>query len=192
MDKVGTVLLMVAVVALASVRGATLRCAVQVCSGSESPSIGGWVTVEDKTGNTAEVTASLTGLARYSVHGFHIHSDTIDGIDCSTASGHYNPDSVDHTCPENVTLPRHVGDLGNVYADYNGNVYSVKTFDNLSTNDIYLRTIVIHQDPDDCYSQTSGDAGTRAGFCLLVNPASSILISATSLFLVVLSSMFTL
>jgi len=47
-------------------------------------------------------------------HGFHVHGAPVEGMDCKSTGGHYNPEGVNHGAPTDSV--RHVGDLGNVVA----------------------------------------------------------------------------
>lgn len=66
-----------------------------------------------------KITGTFTGLTPGNKHGFHIHQygNLLKG--CATAGPHYNPHKQTHGGPESVV--RHVGDLGNVQADEEGN-----------------------------------------------------------------------
>ena len=112
-----------------------------------------------------------TGLKKNGKHGFHIHEygDLSDG--CTSACDHYNPFNKQHGCPGSTE--RHVGDLGNIKTDINGNaMYS--TYDDViqlsGEHSIVGRMLVIHADPDDCgmgvgdsraESLKTGNAGKR-------------------------------
>jgi Cu-Zn family superoxide dismutase len=108
------------------------------------------------------IKAQLTGLTPGS-HGFHIHEkgDCSSG-DGKSAGGHFNPDSVDHAGPDAPI--RHIGDLGNITADDNGNaVYerldTVVSFS--GTNNIIGKGVIVHAGADDLTSQPTGAAGAR-------------------------------
>ena len=66
-----------------------------------------------------EIEGTFTGLNPGKQHGFHIHQygNLLQG--CTTAGPHYNPFGHTHAGPKDVA--RHVGDLGNVQADDQGN-----------------------------------------------------------------------
>ena len=66
-----------------------------------------------------KISATFTGLTPGNKHGFHIHQygDLSNG--CLTAGPHYNPHNMTHGGPDDEV--RHVGDLGNVQADSDGN-----------------------------------------------------------------------
>jgi Cu-Zn family superoxide dismutase len=115
------------------------------------------------------VKASLTGL-KPGKHGFHIHSLGDLSKGCASAGGHFNPIGASHGGPSDSYENRHVGDLGNVIADENGNV-EVTFEDSLITLSgelsIIGRSVVIHADEDDLGkggfpdSKTTGHAGSR-------------------------------
>ena len=65
------------------------------------------------------ITGTFSGLIPGNKHGFHIHQygDLTNG--CVTAGPHYNPQKNTHAGPQDEV--RHVGDLGNVQADADGN-----------------------------------------------------------------------
>jgi len=101
------------------------------------------------------------------IHAIHIHEfgDLSDG--CKSLGPHYNPANVDHGCFRCKTS-RHAGDLiNNFQADKNG-VFKFEYTDHLlSVADILGRSVVIHEDVDDCghggdkESLITGNAGNR-------------------------------
>lgn len=85
-----------------------------------------------------------------------------------STGGHYNPDKLKHGAREDAV--RHVGDLGNVVADENGNVYTsfsdtVMTL--FGSRSIIGRAVVVHSSEDDLGrtehpdSPKTGNAGGR-------------------------------
>lgn len=101
-------------------------------------------------------------------HGFHIHEkgDLTDG--CASTGGHYNPDKVSHGAPNDQV--RHVGDLGNIVADEDGNAktsYSDTVVSLYGARSVIGRAIVIHAEVDDLGktnhpdSLKTGNAGGR-------------------------------
>jgi Cu-Zn family superoxide dismutase len=115
-----------------------------------------------------QISGKVTGLTSFKKHGFHIHEsgDLTDG--CVSACAHYNPFAKKHGGRE--SNERHVGDLGNLQGDKNGNCeFSfVDTLVRLSGDySVIGRSIIIHEDEDDLGlgnkedSLTTGHAGKR-------------------------------
>ncbi|CCU55859.1 Cu/Zn superoxide dismutase [Choristoneura biennis entomopoxvirus] len=114
------------------------------------------------------VIGKIIGLPK-GLHGFHIHEygDLSNG--CTSAGEHYNPFNRNHG---DITDPinRHLGDLGNVYADENG-IANVNFQDNIISlygdYNILGRSLVVHDSPDDLgktnhpLSKTTGNSGGR-------------------------------
>lgn len=114
------------------------------------------------------IRGDFSGLTPDSKHGFHIHEFGNLSEGCKTAGAHYNPYGKEHGGPED--RERHVGDLGNVVADQNGNsVYELK--DRQVTlygeHSVIGRSLVLHKDVDDLGrgnysdSKTTGHSGAR-------------------------------
>ena len=129
----------------------------------------GTVLFEQADANSStSIHGKFTGLTPGQLHGFHIHNWGNLSNGCVTAGPHYNPYKVTHAGPEDSS--RHVGDLGNVQADAEGNgLYEridreVKLFGPLS---VIGRACVLHKDVDDLgkggheLSLTTGNAGAR-------------------------------
>eukprot|EP00116_Pleurobrachia_bachei_P011549 sb/3471811/ len=109
------------------------------------------------------------------LHGFHIHTNRVQGLDCLTAGGHYNPLEVTHGDPSNSRKPRHKGDMGNVLVNSDGSVSSTRVFhDVLNAADLEGRSLVFHAGEDDLGyggdegSTATGNAGGRLACCNLV------------------------
>ena len=105
-------------------------------------------------------------------HGFHVHKygDLSDG--CTSCCDHYNPFEAPHGGPDNCACFRHVGDLGNVYADQNGVVDTILMDPYVRLTGQYSvigRSLVLHAKPDDlgqggdAESKKTGNAGKRIG-----------------------------
>jgi Cu-Zn family superoxide dismutase len=128
--------------------------------------IKGLVKLEDD-GQKTTIAATFSGMTP-GKHGFHIHEFGNLTNACHTAGAHYNPYKKTHGGPEDEE--RHVGDLGNVVADENGNV-DFKLEDKLikltGEFSVIGRSIVIHEAEDDLGkggfsdSKTTGHAGGR-------------------------------
>ena len=108
--------------------------------------------------------AEFTGLTP-GKHAFHVHErGDCTAHDGASACAHFNPTNAPHAGPDDAE--RHVGDLGNVEADDNGNavydrVDSVITLE--GENSVIGRSIIIHTGEDDFVTQPTGDAGGRIG-----------------------------
>ncbi|XP_071521844.1 superoxide dismutase [Cu-Zn]-like isoform X2 [Panulirus ornatus] len=117
------------------------------------------------------IVGTLSGLTE-GLHGIHVHEkgDLSDG--CRAAGGHFNPFNRKHGAPSDKE--RHVGDLGNIVAGYDGvaNVFirdAVISLDPTSPAYISGLAIVIHAGADDLGrggnedSLKTGNAGGRSG-----------------------------
>lgn len=110
------------------------------------------------------VTAQITGLTE-GKHGFHVH----EYGECSSHDGmctgdHFNPTNAPHGAPTNKIV--HVGDLGNIVADKDGNASYNEINPHMTLfgpNSIIGRGLIIHADPDDLTSQPTGNSGKRIG-----------------------------
>ncbi len=139
------------------------RNAVAVVNPTEGNEVTGTITFE-QSDDGVRVQATLEGLEE-GEHGFHIHQyGDCTADDGTSAGGHYNPTGEPHGAPDDEE--RHMGDMGNITADADGNA----TIDYVDSrivlngpNSIMGRGIVIHGGQDDLTSQPSGDAGPRLG-----------------------------
>lgn len=117
-----------------------------------------------KTGSGIKVVADISGL-KEGQHGFHIHAyGDCSSPDGKSAGGHFNPENVKHGGPADAV--RHVGDMGNIKADANGNAHLEWTDDILTfhgPHSIIGRALIVHEGTDDLHSQPTGAAGPRAG-----------------------------
>merc|ERR1712156_238714 len=116
------------------------------------------------------------GLAPNPLHGFHIHEfgDLSDG--CKSCGGHFNPYGNTHGGPDSDN--RHVGDLGNIVANDNGDsvVFIADNQVKLTGEDEFSvagRSIVIHEKEDDlgASGDPSGAAGARLKCCIIIMDA---------------------
>ena len=133
-----------------------------------NPDLGvkGLVKLEEQ-GEVTKIWVSFSGLTP-GKHGFHIHEFGNLTNHCLTAGAHYNPYGKTHGGPQDEE--RHVGDLGNLVADQNGNV-EVELEDKLirltGPYSVIGRSFVIHENEDDLGkggfsdSLTTGHAGGR-------------------------------
>ena len=78
--------------------------------------------------------------------------------------GHFNPTNQPHGGKNSEQ--RHVGDMGNVSADQNGNAVLDYIDTRIKINGPYGiigRSIIVHADEDDLPSQPTGNSGARIG-----------------------------
>lgn len=110
------------------------------------------------------VTVNLRGLTP-GKHGFHIHeSGDCSAKDASSAGEHFNPFDAKHGSPQDEDY--HLGDMGNIEADAQGEVNSQLSFKAMSfsgPNSVLQKALIVHADADDMTSQPSGNAGDRIG-----------------------------
>ena len=119
--------------------------------------------------NGVEIEINLTGLKKNHKHGFHVHQYGDMSDKCESMCSHFNPFQKTHGGPN--SKERHVGDLGNIQTDGNGNVHVV-FMDSMiklrgTKSNIIGRGLIIHADEDDLGlgnfedSHTTGHAGKR-------------------------------
>ncbi len=85
-------------------------------------------------------------------HAIHIHEygDLREG--CSSLCSHFNPYKTNHGSPLNNQNNRHIGDLGNIFANKSGIVretFTDKLIKLRGKSNIIGRSVVIHEDIDD-------------------------------------------
>ena len=106
---------------------------------------------------------------------------------CDSMCDHFNPYNKTHGGGHNPSTDRHVGDLGNIIANANGDV-NMTMYDNYISiknghiANIIGRGLVIHEDEDDCglgvgnkkkESLITGNAGKRIA-CAVIGMANSL------------------
>lgn len=115
-----------------------------------------------KVAGGVEVVADVSGLTP-GRHGFHIHEfGDCSALDATSAGGHFNPLAMPHGAPTDEQ--RHLGDLGNIIADNEGQAHFEWT-DRLlvlnGSNSIIGRAVIVHGGEDDLQTQPTGNAGPR-------------------------------
>lgn len=131
--------------------------------------IKGTVLFTEKSINEVNIDINLTGLKKNHKHGFHIHEygDLSEG--CESMCAHFNPYGKTHGGPDSRL--RHVGDLGNIQTDSNGNA-NYRFTDSMiklkgQKSNILGRGLIIHADTDDLgegdneLTHITGNAGKR-------------------------------
>jgi Cu-Zn family superoxide dismutase len=139
-------------------------------SSSKKKEISGTVRFAEYAENkSVMVTVNIKGLKKNALHGFHVHEYGDMSDHCTSMCNHFNPFNHPHGGPKSKT--RHVGDLGNLVSDNNGN--AEYTFEDKfiklrgTKANIIGRGLIIHEDEDDLGlgghedSLTTGHAGKR-------------------------------
>ena len=123
--------------------------------------------IEDLKNKDTVIKISIKGL-KPGKHGFHIHEKADLRKGCSSLGPHYNPFHKNHGGLN--SKERHVGDLGNVVADKNGDVNMTirdKLIKLRGKYSVVGRSIIVHEDVDDLGkggyedSLTTGHSGKR-------------------------------
>ena len=124
---------------------------------------------EDLANDCVLIDIDLSGLNKISFHGFHVHESGDLSTKCESMCAHFNPYGKTHGCPG--MKERHVGDLGNLVTNKNGQSKYIIS-DNViklrgTKANIIGRGLVIHADTDDCGkginpdSLKTGNSGKR-------------------------------
>src|SRR5699024_10438079 len=137
-----------------------------------------------KEGDGVRVQGNISGL-KEGKHGFHIHQyGDCRADDGSSAGGHYNPAGNDHAARTDSV--RHMGDMGNITADADGNA-SVDYVDSvIDMNMIMGRAVVIHGGADELTSQPSGAAGARMAWGVIGIDNADLLLSIADLTIIIM------
>jgi Cu-Zn family superoxide dismutase len=140
-------------------KGAQITKAVALLRHTEGSEAKGRVTFT-QADNGIHVAGEISGLTP-GKHGFHVHEYGVWSPDGKAAGGHFNPTAAKHG--EREASKRHIGDLGNIEANANGNatidfVDAHLTFH--GPHSIIGRGLVVHEKADD-YGQPVGNAGGR-------------------------------
>ncbi|KAJ8913829.1 hypothetical protein NQ315_003738 [Exocentrus adspersus] len=140
---------------------------VQLRNPDGANNVTGTVTFRKSDNGVINITGQITQLTAGN-HGFHIHNLGKIDSGCLGTGAHFNPHNVSHGAPNDTV--RHVGDLGNVYADATGTAnisFTDDLIDLEGDHSIIGRAVVVHQDADDLGkggqndSLTTGHAGAR-------------------------------
>ncbi|KLJ06215.1 superoxide dismutase [Blastomyces silverae] len=129
----------------------------------------GTVTFEQasESSNTI-VSYNISGNDPNAQRGFHIHQFGDNTNGCTSAGPHFNPFGKTHGAPTDAE--RHVGDLGNITTDAQGNAIGTiedKYIKLIGEQSVLGRTVVVHAGTDDLgqggneESKKTGNAGPR-------------------------------
>jgi len=131
--------------------------------------IKGTVTFEQASDSDPTVISwNITGHDANALRGFHIHQFGDNTNGCTSAGPHFNPYGKPHGAPTDTE--RHVGDLGNIQTDDQGNAFGLVTdpmIKLIGEESILGRTVVVHAGTDDLgkggneESLKTGNAGPR-------------------------------
>ena len=138
------------------------------------------ISFEEISNDLVKVKINLSGFEPNSTHGFHVHETGDLTKGCDSMCAHFNPFNVTHGGRDDEI--RHVGDLGNIYANNEGFI-QMEFIDHLiklrgDDANIIGRGLIIHEDEDDCgktsheLSKTTGNSGKRIA-CAIIGYASS-------------------
>lgn len=123
---------------------------------------------QESVNRPTQIVCSVKGLRANGLHGIHVHEfgDLTKG--CETAGAHFNPFGKTHGGLNDEE--RHIGDLGNLEADSNGDAYvclEVKGMELFGEHSIVGRSVVVHAKEDDLgrgkneESKKTGNSGAR-------------------------------
>jgi len=140
-----------------------------VCVVRGDSNITGSITFEQASESSpTKITWDITGHDPNAKRGMHIHTFGDNTNGCISAGPHFNPYGKTHGAPEDEN--RHVGDLGNIETDAQGNSKG-EVLDQIikliGPESIIGRTIVVHAGTDDLgkggneESLKTGNAGLR-------------------------------
>jgi len=114
--------------------------------------IEGSIEFQELKDGTMNVVIYITHLPPNSYHGIHIHKSGDLRKGCDSLCSHFNPYNVNHGDITDNIYNRHVGDLGNIWANENG-IVDITINDKLiklyGKCNIIGRSVVIHADIDD-------------------------------------------
>lgn len=150
----------------------TQKAARVVLQPADGSNVQGEVTFLETEKGT-KVIVNVTGLAPKSVHGVHVHEKGLcEKPGFQSAGGHFNPTGSLHGGA--ASEHRHVGDFGNIVANKDGVAKMELLIPHLrlrGETSIIGRALIVHAQPDDLFSQPTGDAGDRIA-CGVIEEAS--------------------
>ena len=129
----------------------------------------GIIKLSEVNKKNVHITGYIKGL-KPGYHGFHIHRTGDLSQGCKSLCEHYNPFNKNHGGPNDKD--RHVGDLGNIFANNQGIAKIDIIDDKVKLRGKYSvigRSLIVHEDYDDLGrggyedSLTTGHSGKRIG-----------------------------
>ncbi|KAJ3031135.1 UNVERIFIED_CONTAM: hypothetical protein HDU68_006266 [Siphonaria sp. JEL0065] len=133
--------------------------------------------------NQVNIQLIATGFSPNTIHGIHIHKfgDLSDPSKALKLGGHFNPMNVSHGCPDQINdgvtqlfTGFHLGDMGSIVSDENGNVVHEWESNELSLDNptiqgyVLGRGVIVHSLVDDCNTQPTGNSGDRLAQGIIV------------------------
>lgn len=97
-----------------------------------------------------------SGFCDRPIFAFHIHG----GPSCSGDSSDNFRNAGMHYNPYNCQHPYHAGDMPPLF-ETNGMAYSAFLSDSFTVNEIIGKTVVVHDRPDDFFTQPAGNSGNK-------------------------------
>jgi Cu-Zn family superoxide dismutase len=123
---------------------------------------------QESESSPTTITYDISGQDANAKRGMHIHTFGDNTNGCTSAGPHFNPHAKNHGAPEDEE--RHVGDLGNIETDAQGNSRGTITdrlIKLIGPESVVGRTVVVHAGTDDLgkggheESLKTGNAGPR-------------------------------
>ena len=128
-------------------------------SGSNKQQAEGEIRFVQSDNRYIQITGRILGLVP-GAHGLHVHEGSNPSGDaCANIGGHLNPSGSDHGGKSEWI--RHVGDLGNIFADHDGTAFFDITDTMVSLNgpnSVVNRTIVVTEFGDDLGKGSNGES----------------------------------
>ena len=118
---------------------------------NNKPGIKGVIEFTELANKNIRVNVNISGLTP-GYHGFHIHQTGDLRQGCKSLCSHFNPFGTSHGNPHSGREHRHVGDLGNIFADLDGIVSETFIDEHIKLRgkcNIVGRSVVVHEDEDD-------------------------------------------
>ena len=122
----------------------------------------GMVYFEQMNADETKISWDLTGCGKEGEHGFHIHEKADFSNGCVSAGPHYNPFGKNHGGPEDEE--RHAGDMGNIIMGKDGSSKGSMVDKLIKLHGDYTvinRSVMVHEDPDDCGRGDHSEPGTN-------------------------------